>query len=57
MHDPKRGTVWMTCWRGETKLTFCENFAKIWIEKAQSQNVTGTPVGQEYADDDQATPQ
>jgi hypothetical protein len=57
LHDPKRGTVWMTCWRGETKLTFCENFAKIWIEKAQSQNVTGTPVGQEYADDDQATPQ
>lgn len=57
MHDPKRGTVWMTCWRGETKLTFCENFAKIWIEKAQSQNVTGAQVSEEYADDEQATPQ
>jgi len=39
----------MSCWRGETKLTFCENFAKIWIEKAQSQNVTSPAVVEGYA--------
>lgn len=40
----------MTCWRGETRLTFCENFAKIWIEKAQSQNVTGAETDEAYPD-------
>ena len=50
LHDPHRGTVWMSCWRGETKLTFCENFAKIWIEKAQSQNVTPKTLAKGYAD-------
>ena len=50
MHDPKRGTVWMTCWRGETKLTFCENFAKIWIDRVQSQNVTPETPAEGYAE-------
>lgn len=36
---PGRGTVWMAAWAGETRRTFHEGFARLWLEQRQSQNV------------------
>lgn len=44
----------MTCWHGETKTTFCEDFARTWIEKAQSQNVTSKTPAEGYAEAESA---
>lgn len=50
LHDPRRGNVWYTCWRGDTQITFSEDFAKLWLYKRQSQNVTDEPPGETYAE-------
>lgn len=50
MHDPKRGNVWYTAWRGDTKVTFSEDFAKLWLYQKQSQNVMSKDGKDGYAD-------
>jgi len=50
LFDPARGTVWMGSWGDHTVSTHYEAFARIWLQRAQSQNVISALAADGYAE-------